>query len=199
MNAYEELHNLARQTRDKAISKARVEYRESVRQIDKLAIRLNGEVPRSRPAKEYGSIIEMVCELIPKDKPFTFADVHKALCDAEPGRAFNESSIRTILPKLELRGVIRRVSKNQSGRVLWAAVDADVPKSPYGAMALTDIAKKILRESGPKTPTELVVAIQEHGYRDDSDPRRMIASLKNAARRYPERFKTDDKGRWAVN
>jgi hypothetical protein len=43
-----------------------------------------------------------------------------------------------------------------------------------------------------------VVAIQEIGYRDDKDPRRLIASLKNAARRYPERFHVGGDGRWSV-
>jgi hypothetical protein len=65
-------------------------------------------------------------------------------------------------------------------------------------MALTDIAEKVLRESGPKHPTELVVAIQEMNYRPDTDPRRLVASLKNAARRYPGRFNVGADGRWQV-
>jgi hypothetical protein len=64
---------------------------------------------------------------------------------------------------------------------------------------LTDIMDEVLRERGPMSPTELVVMLQEQGYRADANPRRMVAALKNSVRRYPDRFAVGGDGRWSVS
>jgi hypothetical protein len=197
MDAYTELRCKAAQKRDKIIQRARADYHDLIREIDKLRSRLDPNAPAVKP-KAKRTMIELVCDLMPRDKAFTFADIRQVLSEAEPGRKFNEMSIRTILPKLEAQGIIRRVSKNQSGRVEWAVAGITIPESPYGAMALTDIAEQVLRERGPMTPVELVVMLQEQGYRADADPRRMVAALKNSVRRYPGRFVVKTDGRWAA-
>jgi hypothetical protein len=70
----------------------------------------------------------------------------------------------------------------------------------YGAKALTDIAEaeKVLPERGPMSPVELVVTLQEQGYRADANPRRMVAALKNSVRRYSGHFSVGGDGRWSV-
>jgi hypothetical protein len=65
-------------------------------------------------------------------------------------------------------------------------------------MALTNIAEQVLRERGPMTPTELVVMLQEQGYRATADPRRMVAALRNSVQRYAGRFSVALDGRWSV-
>jgi hypothetical protein len=176
MDAYHELRAKAARKRDGIIQRARKDYRDAIRQIDALRSRLDPNAPTAKPSRAR-TMIELVCDLIPRDKAFTFADVLVALKQAEPGRKFNELSVRTLLPKLETQGIIRRVSKNQAGRVEWAAAGAVIAENPYGAMALTDIAEQVLRERGSMTPTELVVMLQEQGYRATADPRRMVAAL----------------------
>jgi predicted transcriptional regulator len=56
-------------------------------------------------------------ESLPRDRAFTFSDVLESMEALEPSRTINETSVRTLLPKLETQGIIRRVSKNQAGRV----------------------------------------------------------------------------------
>jgi hypothetical protein len=197
MDAYEQLKSQARDKRDAAISRARTEYRDTLGRIDSLRSDLGEDVLAAKPQRTK-PIIELIVELIPRNKGFTFADVHRALCDSEPGRQFNQLSVRTLLPKLEAQGIIRRVSKNQKGRVVWAAAGAKVQESPYGAMPLVDVAEHLLRESGPMTTVELVVAMQEHGHRADVNPRQLVAALRTSLRRYPGRFVRGGDGRWGV-
>jgi hypothetical protein len=196
MDPYEQLRDQAALKRRIAITAARRQYSDDIRQIEALRAKLDVKPVAGRKQKPK-SIVEMICDLLP-DKPFTFAEIHKALCEAEPGRDFNQQSIRTILPKLELRGMIRRFSKNQAGRVQWTKTGAPVPENPYGARALTDIMEEVLRSRGPLSPQELVVTLQEQGYRADADPRKMVAALKNSVRRYPGRFAVGVDGRWSV-
>lgn len=197
MDAYEQLKTQARQKRDAAVKRARVEYRDSLHRIDQLRATLGEDVPKGKASRRKPTI-ELICDLMPRDRAFTFADIHRALTEAEPGREFNQLSVRTLLPRLQEQGIIRRVTKNQSGRVLWAAVGAPVADCPFGGKALTEVAEIVLKECGPLTPVELVVAIQDRGYRADANPRQLVASLRNAVRRYPGRFQTGQDGRWGV-
>jgi hypothetical protein len=197
MDAYEQLKEQARKKRDAALKRIRANYQATVAKIDALRTDLDGYAPAAK-AKKAKPILEMVCDLMPRDRGFTFADIHRLLLEACPGREFNELTIRTLLPKLEAQGILRRVTKNQQGRVVWAAAGAVVQESPFGAMATTDVAELILRESGPMMPAELVVAIQDRGHRTDASPRQLLASLRTAVQRYPGRFLTGEDGRWTA-
>jgi len=199
MDPYEQLRNEARQTRDKAYSRIRDQYRDSLRRIESLRAHLGGAPTAIGKPRKGKSVVEMVCDLMPRDKGFTFADIHRLLQEANPGREFNQASIRTILPKLEAQGMIRRVTKNQRGHVVWAAAGVVIKESPFGAMALTDVAESILRECGPMTPVQLVVVMREKGHRADADPRKLVATLRQAVRRYPGRFTVETDGRWKAN
>ena len=53
-----------------------------------------------------------------------------------------------------------------------AVAGVDVATSRFGPKPLTEVAEIILREREPLTPVELVVAIQDEGYRRDANPRR---------------------------
>ncbi|HEY2414667.1 MAG TPA: hypothetical protein VGI40_20650, partial [Pirellulaceae bacterium] len=136
MDAYEQLRNQAAQKRDAAILLARKEYRNSLRRIDDLRNSLCGAQP-VRKRSHCRPLIELMIESLPRDRAFTFSDVLESMEALESSRTFNETSVRTLLPKLETQGIIRRVSKNQAGRVEWAVAGITISESPYGAMALT--------------------------------------------------------------
>ncbi len=96
------------------------------------------------------------------------------------------------------RASIQQITKNQRGRVEWAAAGLEAAESKFGAMPPVDLAEQILRERGPMKPAELVVAIRETSYRADSNPQKLLAALRNAVRRYPRRFVVGVSGRWPV-
>lgn len=96
------------------------------------------------------------------------------------------------------KGIVDRITKNQSGRVLWAVKGANIAPCPFGPKPLTDIAEEMLQERGPMSPTELVVAIKETGYRPDASPQQLLATLRQSVRRYPARFAKGEDGRWSA-
>lgn len=197
MDIYEQLRADAAKKRQAAVQRARHEYQETLKQIDSLRSRIGYEAPPGRP-KRQRSVRELVLDAMPKDRAFTFADISNRLKELEPNREFNQVSLRTLLRHMAAEGILDRISKNQAGRVLWAVKGAQIEADPYGSTPLTDVAESFLRDRGPMTPTELVVAIQESGYRPDANPRRLIAALRTTAQRYPERFLRGDDGRWSA-
>jgi hypothetical protein len=67
-----------------------------------------------------------------------------------------------------------------------------------GPRPLMEVAEIILREKGPLTMPELVVAIKAAGCRPEADPRRLLGALRQSVRRYPARFTAGDDGRWSA-
>lgn len=197
MDAYETLRRQAQDKRDAAIMAARKECRDSIRKINAISCRV-GQVTPKRRATPGQPIIEMICDLIPQDRTFTFGEIVEQLQAVDPGRDFNLPSLRTFFQKLRDRGMIRRVSKVDGGCVLWAAAGFHVTDSPFGAMSLVDVAEAVLRDAGPLWPTELVLTIRERGYRSDADPRKLLNSLQSSLKRNRERFACGDDGRWSV-
>jgi hypothetical protein len=197
MDAYAALERQARKKRDAAISRARVEYRDTLQRIHNLRDALGESVEPDKRAKPK-AIIELIQDLMPRDRAFMFADVLRILRDAEPNREFNDPSIRTMLAQLDKRGIVRRVGTNQRGRVLWVAGDSKIEAEPYGQASLVDMAETILQKYGPMRPAELVVAIRETGYRADADPHATMAVVRQLLRRYTKRFNRGGDGRWGV-
>lgn len=196
MDPYAAIQRQAAKKRDAAIARARDEYRETCQRIYNLRESLGiAEVPKAPKLKP---IIELIQELIPRDQPFTFADMLRLLRDAEPGRVFFDPSIRSMLALLNKRGVVRKVGTDQRGRVLWAASDAKIEESEFGQAALVDVAEAMLQKHGPMMPAELVVCIRETGYRADADPHATMAAVRQLLRRYTARFKRGEDGRWSV-
>jgi len=192
MNPFSTLQKQAARKRDAVILRARNEYRDTCQRIANLRDTL-GE-PGSPPKPEkLKPIIDLMQELIPRDRTFTFADMLNWLRDAEPDRVFFDPSIRSMLAVLDKRGVLRRVSTNQQGRVLWAAADAEIEESPFGRAALVDVAEAMLQKHGPLKPAELVVAIRETWVsarrRSSRDDAPVVAAVHQAVQ---------TRGRWAL-
>jgi len=197
MDAIKLLRQRAADRRDKAVEAARAEYRRTLHQIDELSASLNCDAPRPSKSKAR-PILELICGCLPKDKAFTVGEMVEMLRDAHPDRSFSVPTLRTFFPRLADQGVIHKVSRTSSGQVLWAAVGASVEVSPFRAMPATEMAENILREVGPLRLAELVVAMQERGYRADAEPRRLAASLRWSLRQNPSRFQRGDDLRWTV-
>lgn len=197
MNPFAALQKQAARKRDNACARARAEYRDTCQRIQNLRDALGEPDAPPNPTK-IKPIIELIQELIPQDRAFTFADVMRILAGAEPTREFSEPSIRSMIAVLAKRGVVRRVTTDQKGRVLWAAADAEIAESPFGMAPLVDVAESMLQKHGPMMPAELVVAIHEAGYRQDADPHATMAAVRQLLRRYSARFKRGEDGRWAA-
>lgn len=151
MNPFTALQKQAARKRDAAVARARAEYQDTCQRIQNLRDALGEPDVLPEPTK-LKPIIELIQELIPRDRAFTFADVLSLLRAAEPTREFNDPSIRSMIAVLGKRGVVRRVATNQKGRVLWAAADAKIDESPFGLAPLVDVAEAMLHKHGPMKP-----------------------------------------------
>ena len=67
-------------------------------------------------------------------------------------------------------------------------------------MGMTAIkaAETVLRESGPLTIVELVIALQSRGCRSFDDPRKLAKCLRSSFYYHRERIRKDRQGRWAL-
>jgi hypothetical protein len=186
MDSYEALRRQAVEKRDSIINAAKRDCRLTIRRIKELQ-RQMGPVVIRRRKKSHKPIWVLIRDLIPKDRMFTIGDVVELMQEAEPDRSFNVPTINVEFRRLEKQGLVRRV-RRVVGNVLWAATEANVPDTPYGAKPIADVAESVLRDRGPLTTAELSVAIQGRGFRSDLTPRQLYDSLLIALRRGRDRF-----------
>lgn len=197
---YDDLRQQARAKRDKIIQAAQQEYRATVRRIDSLRKLVTGEKrPAIRPPRRAKdrSLAAMVAELLPKDRPYTVADV----CDlvyADPlGCQYKENSIRSALPTLAAQGLIHKVGR-RSGHVLWASTASKVAACPFGAMSMAEIVENLIGEFGPMRLGEIVARMKERGFRPEEKHAITYNTVRGALTRISGRFVKDGAGRWQM-
>lgn len=198
MDAIKILRQRAADKRDQAIKAARDEHKRASRLIDQIAATIAPEPPvvRHRGPNRPKPIIELIEAVIPRDKPFTVADIMAALKAAEPERDFHVATVRSFIPRLMERGVFRKVCRGLGGHVYYAAPECETTYGPLEALNIVDAARLILEESGPLTSAEIVVTLKERGYRPDDDPRILLRTLRYAFKRNRKRFVRAEDGRW---
>lgn len=200
MDAIKILRQRAADKRDAAVKAARDEFKRTARLIDQLAESVG---PDPAPVRRRGPnrpkpIIELIEAVIPRDKPFTVADLMAALKAAEPGRAIHVATVRSFIPRLTERGVFRKVCRGLGGHVYYAAPECQTNYGPLEAMNIVDAARYILEERGPLTSAEIIVTLKERGYRPDDDPRGLLRTLRYAFKRNRGRFQRGEDGRWQI-
>jgi hypothetical protein len=200
MDAINILRQQAAQKRDEAIKVARDEHRQTLRLIDELAMQLFHETqPTRRGHERKRPIIDLIVDYMPKDRPFAIRELLAKLRKVDPKRIFHEPTFRTLFKRLIDQGRIRKVSKGDRGFILWAA--SECPESDQGPLATVSISnamESVLRELGPLKPVEIVLAVQERGYRPDSNRRVLLGTLSTAFKRNSDRFQQLDDGRWST-
>lgn len=128
MDALKLLREQAARKRDKAIQAARNEYRDTLKEIDTLGMRLSLDVRTTRGARRKRTIYDLIIEHMPKDQPFALRDMLPILRKAEPHRHFIEATVRTIFKRLIDDGAVRKVRKSDHGFMLWAAPECPMRK-----------------------------------------------------------------------
>jgi hypothetical protein len=198
MDPFKILRQQAATKRDAAVKAARAEYRNSCRLIDELAQSLPVKPATVRRRNGRQPIIELIADVMPKDKAFTIRDIMEGLRLAHPLREFHEPTVRTFFSRLIEQGMIRKLRKGDRGFILWAAAGSQLADDgPLSALSIADATETVLRSRGPLKATELVVAIQEQGYRSGANPRKLLNSLKQAYKRNGHRFAIAADGKWA--
>jgi hypothetical protein len=109
MDTFDALRRQARERRNAAIALARAEYRQAIHQIDELQRGLGCGYKRVSRSKSQ-PLQDLIMSLVPKDQTFTTNDMVAWMKARHPLRNFNVPTIRTIIPQLGERGLIRRVS-----------------------------------------------------------------------------------------
>jgi hypothetical protein len=195
MDIIDELRKQARERRNAALALARAEYRQTLEQIEQVRRGLGVGYKRVSRSKSK-PLQDLICDLIPLDRTFNINELVVMMRTRFPLRKFNVPTIRTIVPRLGEQGIIRKVGRDEKGCVLWASVHAKVEASAFAAMPLTEVAEMLLRERGPMRLTELVVTMQQAGFRRGAEPRQLMQSLRWANKRYPGRFEVGEDGCW---
>ena len=198
MSPHEQLRKIAAENRDKAITAARIAYKQAIRRIEELESSISGGDGEVIGRRRDRPVIQMICDLMPRDRAFTQAELIDLLQATAPNRKFHIPTIPATFQRLMDRGVIRRIRRKRGGSTLWAAVDSSVVAEPFGAMSIGDVAELVLQETGPLRMIELAVAIQRRGYRPEAEPKTLVASLTSTLRRNPQRFSRGEDGRWGV-
>lgn len=197
MDAIKVLRQRAAAKRDKALKDARHEFQKTCRLLDMLEAAVGPEPPPAKRRKRlWRPIIDVLAEVIPKDRTFTVDEAVELLRQAQPEREFNADSVRTLFPEMAKAGLVRKVRRAAAGHVHWAAAGSEVVDEPIAAMNIADATELALSEAGPLTATEIVVGLKERGYRPDADPRTLLSTFRYAMKRNRGRFQRDDSGRW---
>jgi hypothetical protein len=195
MEAFDELRKLALDKRDEAIQTARDEYARRLGEIDQLRRSLGVEPERrAHPGQPMG---DMVCDLIPQDRTFTLREILDGLRKADPGREFALPSLNACIHSLRAAGMVKRVSRGDNGQAIWAAAALEVEEGEFGSLPMSDVSAVLIREKGPMTAVELVLAMQERGYRAETRPNLLVRSLGTTLKRNRGRFRVVD-GRWGL-
>ena len=125
------------------------------------------------------TIYDLIVEHIPRDRPFALRDVMPLLCRAEPHRHFIEPTVRAIFKRVIDDGLVRKVRKSDHGYMLWAAPECPIDElGPLATVSIADAIEYVLRREGPLRPVELVLAVQQHGYRVDASPHALLGTLR---------------------
>jgi hypothetical protein len=186
MDPYRRLLEDARNKRNQIISKARQEYAQSVRKIKDLASRLDSKSTLVDPKPKI--IVDVIVETIPRDRLFRIAEVIDLVQRANPSRVFTITGLTCAFHKLIRRGDIVRITRDDAGYVLYAAATYQAPPTEFGMMTTAEVAELILGERGPLRSAELVVLMQERGYKSTADPQQLLNAVKLAIGRQPQRF-----------
>jgi hypothetical protein len=183
------LREQAARKRDKAIQAARNEYRDTLKQIDQLGMRLSLDVRTFRGARRKQPIHELIVQHMPKDRPFALRDLLPILSKAEPSRQFREQTIRVLFKRLIDEELVCKVRKSDHGFMLWRAPECPIDElGPLATVSVADAMEYALKREGPLRPVELLIAIQKYGYRPDAAPRNLLATLGQALKRSLTKF-----------
>jgi hypothetical protein len=149
----------ARERRDKALATAQSDYEAALAKIADLEYDLLGGRPSRREP-----LSASVQAAIPRDEPFTIADIVARLEGLEPGRIVRRKSVCNYIAGMTERGLLRRLDRHRGNAPsLYVRAGVNVPKRPFEGMTLPQVLREALTK--PTNQTELTVCILEAGYR----------------------------------
>lgn len=157
------LRTRAREQRDNAIAHIRAEYQANLLQIAELEQRLLGRIDPRRV--KTSAAIERV---IPRDEPFTVADLMASLEGLDAGRVWPKASVHRHITKLRHLGLVRRVKRHKVNEpAVYARTDGAVKTE-----AEDKNLRQVIRETvtHPMRTAEVVVALLEGGYKTKMIP-----------------------------
>ena len=191
MSQFDDLRQLARDKRDTAIDAAKSEYHKELLSINALEKKLGRKPSLKGRPKPITALRVEIMEAIPTDRNFTVYDVLESLGMADTEKA----RVRTTFDRMINRKEIKRVRRGRKGNpALFAVWDFGPIPSELNDMSQIKAAETVLRDLGPSTLVELVVAMCERGYVAVSGKQTLARSLKSAMYHKSD-FVCDD-GKW---
>ena len=195
MNAFNELRRLAAEKRDNSIHRAKAEYQTALTRISELDQMIQGKFSPGRV-----SVSKAIDMVLPKDRPFTTADVMAGLQALDPNRTWRERSINNYMSQLRKRGEVKRLRRNGINRhALYVKAGVEVPELPFQDMLFVEVIEAVLVATGkPMTTTEIVVTALELGYQTEQSNKHFSNHTRTTLRDNPCRFEKTNK-KWAIS
>lgn len=144
--------------------------------------------------KPKSSLAKLVYDSLPRNEPFTLADVIAAMKANDPDRQFSEPSVRTNLSRLMHRGAVEKIrSASPEQCAVYLTVDIELE---FIEPIAIDFAEQVLREIGPCDALTLLFSMQERGFRSERDDKAAMNSLVRSMGRNP--IFCDRDGGWTL-
>jgi|GEM_PF-4111601 len=194
------LRDLALKKRDESIAKAKEQYTETLAQIAAIEQKLVVAPVVARPkTKRSHLLIDLVCDSLPKTRPFTITDVVAEMKAADPERQFSVASVRTNIHRLMKQDVVVRVRHAVShGCAIYAVSTLELGERPFGDATQVQVAELVLRELGkPTNSLDLLTAMEQRGYKAESDAKTVRTSLERNLSKKPHLFRQENE-RWRL-
>jgi hypothetical protein len=197
-NPFAALRQQAADKMDRAVQAAREEYRAAVCKINQLQEYFGQRPKENGKLKVDTPIAHLVEKHIPRDRPFTCVEIECILEALYPQRALRKVTIKSAICGLAEKQVIRRVSREKNGYVVWVHADCEAIQKPYAAMTMAQVMAEVLKDRPCLRLSEIVVAIQTLGYRENDDPSALLRTVRKAAYNSPRKFVRNDAEQWSL-
>jgi hypothetical protein len=183
MNALNELRQLARDRRDRAIDFATDQYNATLARIAGIEQDLLGTRP-----PDHQHMSDVVRSIIPEDQEFTSVDVMAGLKALDPARDWAVRCVTNQLVKMRLDGFIRRLKRaSRNSPAVYIRTDKPITLPPFEDKSALEAAEQVLA-GGEMNATELTVALFEGGFRSAMAKRAFRAELIKSLKSQPKRF-----------
>lgn len=166
MNHIASLRVVAAEKRDRAIAKAKQDYKETIAKLDAVALALLDAV-----TSEECRISHRIESLIPRSEAFSVRQIMEGLEQMDPTRRWDGVVVRQHLTYLRRRGIIKRVRRASTKTpAMYVRTQEGIEASPDRDRPLIEILKSVATK--PMTTTEFAVAATEAGYQTQQTPAR---------------------------
>jgi|GEM_PF-3955739 len=194
MDTIEKLKTQARELRDERIQQAKDDYEDTLREISELARKIAVIEGRAKP--KIKGILQMVRDVVPKNREFTLAEILNAVRNNHPDLDIKRLNVRNALSGMVRQCELRRTQHGtpKCKSPIFAHSEYDAPLRPFGDQTQTRLIEVILRdEARSMNVPEIIVEMMERGFPVE-DMEKLNRSIPALLRQKPQVFRREGDG-----